>query len=86
LGLAVFEGWTFAAARGASRRTLFEMAEAWQVGPAILEQVERARDVSINNGPVDAAALERLVELYAVQGFHVLPRTLFQAACVKRVQ
>lgn len=82
----MFEGWTFAAARGASRRTLFEMAEAWRLGPAILEQVERARDVSTEGGPIDAAAMERLVELYAVLGFRVLPRTLFRAACVKRVQ
>lgn len=84
--MAVFEGWTFGAARGACRRTLIEIAEAAKIGPGVLEQIERARDIVFAGGGLDIAALERVVDTYAVLGFRILPRTIFRGACVKRVQ
>jgi hypothetical protein len=84
--MAVYEGWTFAAARGASRRTLHEIAEAVKIGPAELEKLERARDIDLVNGGYDIAAIERILELYARLGYHIWPRSFWRAACLKRVQ
>ncbi len=84
--MAVYEGWTFAAARGASRRTLHEIAEAVNVGPAELDKLERARDIDLTSGANDVAAVERILELYARLGYHVWPRSFWRAACLKRVQ
>jgi transcriptional regulator with XRE-family HTH domain len=84
--MAVFEGWTFAAARGASRKTLIQIAEAAKVGPGLLEQIEHARDIAPSDSRFDLAAIERVVDLYSTLGFRILPRTLFQGACLKRVQ
>ena len=84
--MAIFEGWTFAAARGASHRTLFQIAEASKIGPGVLEDIEHARDIDLTDNRFDTAAIERVVDTYGVLGFRVIPRTLFQAACLKRVQ
>jgi hypothetical protein len=84
--MAVFEGWTFAAARGASRKSLFQIAEASKIGPGLLENIEQARDIDLADSRFDIAAIERVVEVYGVLGFRILPRTLLQAACLKRVQ
>ncbi len=84
--MATFEGWTFAAARGASRRSLLQIAEAAKIGPGVLEDIERARDIELTDKRFDAAAIERVVDTYAVLGFRVIPRTLLCAACLKRVQ
>lgn len=84
--MTTFEGWTFAAARGASRKTLLQIAEASKIGPGILEDIERARDIDMSNTRFDAAAIERVVDTYAMLGFRVIPRTLIQAACLKRAQ
>lgn len=84
--MAVFEGWTFAAARGASRKTLLEIAEASKIGPGVLEQMEHARDIAPTDPRFDLAAIERVIDSYGILGFRILPRTLFQGACLKRVQ
>ena len=84
--MAVFEGWTFAAARGASRKSLFQVAEASKIGPAVLEGIEHARDIDPADSRFDIAAIERVVDIYAVLGFRIMPRTMLQAACLKRVQ
>ena len=84
--MAVFEGWTFAAARGASRRTLIQIADASKIGPGLLERIEHARDIVPTDRGFDLAAIERVVETYGTLGFRILPRTLFQGACLKRVQ
>lgn len=84
--MATFEGWTFAAARGASRRALLEIADAAKIGPGVLEDIERARDVQINSGSLDMATLERLLELYGTIGFKIYPRTIFTPARLQRVQ
>jgi hypothetical protein len=84
--MAVYEGWTFAAARGATRRTLHEIAEAVKTGPAELDRLEHARDINLTNGSVDVALVERILELYARLGYHVWPRSFWRAACLKRVQ
>jgi hypothetical protein len=84
--MAVYEGWTFAAARGASRRTLHEVADAVNVSPAVLGQLEQARDVDLGSGVFDVAVVERVLELYARIGFHIWPRSFWRGACVKRVQ
>jgi hypothetical protein len=84
--MAVFEGWTFAAARGASRRSLFQIAEAAKIGPGVLEDIEHARDIDPADSRFDIAAVERVVDIYSVLGFRIMPRTLLQAACLKRVQ
>jgi hypothetical protein len=83
--MAIYEGWTFAAARGASRRTLHEIAEAVKIGPDDLDRIERARDIDLTDGRVDVARIESILELYARLGFHVWPRSWWRAACVKRV-
>jgi transcriptional regulator with XRE-family HTH domain len=84
--MAVFEGWTFAAARGASRKTLIQIAEASKIGPGALEQIEHARDIVLADRRFDFAAIERVIDTYGTLGFRILPRTLFQGACLKRVQ
>jgi hypothetical protein len=84
--MAVFEGWTFAAARGASRKSLFQIAEASKIGPGVLEEIEHARDIDLTDSRFDIAAIERVVDIYGVLGFRIMPRTLMQTACVKRVQ
>jgi hypothetical protein len=84
--MAIYEGWTFAAARGASRRTLHEIAEAVTVDPAVLARLEQARDVDLTGGQFDVAVVERLLELYARLGFHIWPRSFWRGACLKRVQ
>jgi hypothetical protein len=84
--MAIYEGWSFAAARGASRRTLHEIAEAVKVNPAMLTQLEQARDVDLANGSFDVAFVERVLELYARLGFHIWPRSFWRGACVRRVQ
>jgi hypothetical protein len=84
--MANYEGWTFAAARGASRRTLHEIAEAVKINPALLTQIEHARDIDLTTGQFDVAVVERLLELYARLGFHIWPRSFWRGACVKRVQ
>jgi hypothetical protein len=84
--MAIYEGWTFAAARGASRRTLHEIADAVQLGPAGLERLEQARDIDLTDSSVDVAAIERILDLYARLGFHIWPRSFWRAACLKRVQ
>jgi hypothetical protein len=84
--MAVYEGWTFAAARGASRRTLHEVADAVKVAPAVLGQLEQARDVDLGSGAFDVAFVERVLELYARLGFHIWPRSFWRGACVRRVQ
>jgi hypothetical protein len=84
--MAVFEGWTFAAARGASRRSLLQIAEAAKIGPGVLEDIERARGIDPADSRFDIAAIERVVDIYAVLGFRIMPRTLLQAACLKRVR
>jgi hypothetical protein len=82
----VFEGWTFAVARGASRKSLFQVAGASKIGPDVLDDIERARDIDPADSRVDIAAIERLVDIYAVLGFRNMPRTMLQATCLKRVQ
>jgi transcriptional regulator with XRE-family HTH domain len=84
--MAVYEGWTFAAARGASRCTLHEVADAVKVSPAVLTQLEQARDVDLGRGDFDVAAVERVLDLYARLGFHIWPRSFWRGACLKRVQ
>jgi NAD(P)-dependent dehydrogenase (short-subunit alcohol dehydrogenase family) len=84
--MAIYEGWTFAAARGASRRTLHEIAEAVKTGPAGLEKLERARDIDLTDSSVDVALVEQVLETYARLGFHIWPRSFWRAACLKRVQ
>jgi hypothetical protein len=84
--MAVFEGWTFAAARGASRKSLVQIAEAAKIGPGVLDELERARDINLTSGRFDGATLERVVEIYGILGFRIIPRTLLQGACLKRVQ
>ena len=84
--MAVFEGWTFAAAHGASRKTLIQIAEAARIGPGVLVQMERARDIPPSDRRFDLAAVERVIDLYSTLGFRILPRTLLKDACLKRVQ
>jgi hypothetical protein len=84
--MATFEGWTFAAARGASRRSLHEVAAAAKIGPGILEDIEHARDVQIGRAAPDMAAIERVIDTYAVIGFRIYPRTLFLPARLQRVR
>ena len=82
----VLEGWTFAAARGAARKTLFEVAEASGIGPGVLDDIERARDIPVGGGRFETTHLERVVDVYAKLGFRIMPRTLFRPAYVMRVQ
>jgi hypothetical protein len=84
--MAVFEGWTFAAARGAGRKTLIQIVEAAKVGPGLLEQMEHARDIAPCDSRFDLAAIERIVDFGSTLRFRILPRTLFQGAWLKRVQ
>ena len=56
--MAVFEGWTFAAARGASRRTLIQIADASKIGPGLLEQIEHARDIARYRRQRDEGAVQ----------------------------
>jgi hypothetical protein len=84
--MTVFEGWTFAAARGASRKSLVQIAEASKIGPGVLDDIERARDIDPAASRFDIAAVERIVDIYGVLGFRIMPRTLLRAACLKRVQ
>jgi hypothetical protein len=84
--MAIYEGWTFAAARGASRRTLHEIAEAVKIGPDQLDRIERSRDLDLTDSRTDVAMIERLLELYARIGFQVVPRSWWRAAGVIRVQ
>jgi transcriptional regulator with XRE-family HTH domain len=84
--MAVFEGWTFAAARGASRKTLLQIAEASKIAPGVLEQIEHARDIAPIDRRFDLAAIERVVDTYGILGFRILPRTLLQGARLKRVR
>jgi hypothetical protein len=84
--MAIYEGWTFAAARGASRRPLHEIAEAVKINPALLTQLEQARDIDLTTGQFDVAVVERLLELYARLGFHIGDRSFWRGACVKRTQ
>jgi transcriptional regulator with XRE-family HTH domain len=84
--MAVFEGWTFAAARGASRKSLLQIAEASKISPGVLEQIEQARDIELTGSRFDLAAVERLIDTHGALGFRIPPRTLFRAAAVKRVQ
>ena len=83
--MAVFEGWTFAAARGASRKSLIQIADAAKIGPGVLDEIEHARDIDLKTSRFEIAAIERVVDIYGVLGFRIMPRTLFQAACLKRV-
>lgn len=83
--MAVFEGWTFAAARGASRKSLFQVAEASKIGPGVLEDIEHARDIDPADSRFDTAAIERVVDTYAVLGFRIMPRTMLQTACLRRL-
>ena len=84
--MAVFEGWTFAAARGASRKSLVEIAEASKIGPGILDQLERARDIDPSDRRLDMADMERVIDVYCLLGFRIVPRTWFRSAGLKRVQ
>jgi hypothetical protein len=84
--MAIFEGWTFAAARGASRRTLHEIADAVKIAPDALERIERTRDLDLPGGRVDVEVMERLLELYARLGFRIVARSWWRDAAVKRVQ
>jgi hypothetical protein len=84
--MAIYEGWTFAAARGASRRTLHEIADAVKTAPAELDRLEHARDIDLTSSNVDVALVERILELYARLGYHIWPRSFWRAACLKRVQ
>jgi vacuolar-type H+-ATPase subunit I/STV1 len=84
--MAVFEGWTLAAARGAARKSLIEIAEASKVGPRIIDDLEHARDINPTDGRFDMAEFERVIDVYRLLGYRIVPRTWFTSACVKRVQ
>ncbi len=84
--MAVFEGWTFAAARGASRKSLIEIAQASKVGPGVLDEVEHARDINPSDHRFDMADIERIVDVYCVLGYRIMPRTWMRSAGLKRMQ
>jgi hypothetical protein len=84
--MAVFEGWTFAAARGASCKSLVDAAqEAW-VGAAVLDDVERAGDINPATRHFDMADIERIVEFYHKLGYRIMPRRLIGRAALKRFE